>query len=205
MANRQVRRTRSTTNDRPSRHRRAIRLIALARTDYREFGRLPLGTFIVVTVNRDYDPANGRYVSSDPIGLDGGINTYAYVGDSPTSFVDPRGLNSLAIGGATAIAFCVRYPRLCAAGAAAVGAAIAKMCEPLFAKPPENANDPNGPKAPGKPGEAEFKDPKVGYPIQTVVGVVGRTAKETFGSQRVLDQLLMAENIGMSKHQMAGT
>lgn len=32
-----------------------------------------------------------------------------------------------------------------------------------WAKPPENAYDPNGPKAPGEPGEAEgFKNPKGG-------------------------------------------
>jgi RHS repeat-associated protein len=42
--------------------------------------------------HRDYNPALGRYVQSDPTGLSGGINIYQYSGASPTSSIDPTGL-----------------------------------------------------------------------------------------------------------------
>ena len=41
---------------------------------------------------RYYDPATGRFLQRDPIGVAGGLNVYEYVRNAPTARVDPDGM-----------------------------------------------------------------------------------------------------------------
>lgn len=70
---------------------------------------------------RYYDPACGRFVQRDPIGIRGGANVYAYANNYPVLFIDPDGRSFVSwvggLGAAVASGAAVG-----AAGGAAVGA-----------------------------------------------------------------------------------
>lgn len=48
-------------------------------------------TGLCYCLNRYYDPNSGRWMSRDPIGLEGGVNVYEYCGGNPVMFADPSG------------------------------------------------------------------------------------------------------------------
>ena len=49
------------------------------------------GSGLYLTQYRVYDPETARWLSRDPIGEDGGLNLYGYVGGEPTLLNDPTG------------------------------------------------------------------------------------------------------------------
>ncbi len=56
-------------------------------------------TNLAYNAARDYDASIGRYVESDPMGLDGGLDTYAYVYGDPLFGADPLGLLTRPVSG----------------------------------------------------------------------------------------------------------
>lgn len=69
--------------------------------------------------NRYYNPAIGRYISSDPIGIEGGLNTFLYAEASPVMYADPEGLYSVCMPGQSYEPQCsVQSPARGGAGAA---------------------------------------------------------------------------------------
>ena len=60
--------------------------------------------------HRDYKPNQGRYIQSDPIGTDGGVNLYGYSYVNPLTYIDTTG--EVPWIGLPAL-YCVRFPRVC--------------------------------------------------------------------------------------------
>ena len=57
-----------------------------------QWGYQTQGSLILCTY-RYYDPANGRWLTRDPMGYAGGVNLYGYVGNDPGNRWDPTGYN----------------------------------------------------------------------------------------------------------------
>jgi RHS repeat-associated protein len=59
------------------------------------------GASAYVAPYRYYSSETGRWLSRDPIGLQGGLNAHQYVGGNPVSRIDPLGLDYLTFDGCT--------------------------------------------------------------------------------------------------------
>jgi RHS repeat-associated protein len=89
-------------------------------------GRENDGTGLYFNRARYYSPTLQRFISEDPLGLGGGINLYAYAGNTPTGYTDPLGLKPSNAPLADDDDSGVPNPALAAAAAAATGAAASQ-------------------------------------------------------------------------------
>lgn len=100
---------------------------------------------------RNYDPASGRYLQADPLGLAAGINQYQYVGSNPGKNIDPTGerwqlyatsavigaiasgLTNIAVQKASAPGESIRWNEVALAGG--IGAAVGGAAPALAQRP----------------------------------------------------------------------
>ncbi len=65
---------------------------------------------LVLTRYRAYDPSIGRWLSADPIGEEGGVNLYGYLGGNPLNAIDPLGLAKCKITTSSGLGFEAENP-----------------------------------------------------------------------------------------------
>ncbi|GFM50158.1 sugar-binding protein [Pseudomonas cichorii] len=111
---------------------------------------------------RDYNPATGRYVQSDPIGLGGGLNTFGYAYQNPINYFDPDGrlvwfLGFGALGGTGTAASGAGFWGMGALVGGAAAVATIPGSTPMYAKP--------------KPGSKPKNCPSGTIPIDQVPGL----------------------------------
>jgi RHS repeat-associated protein len=124
---------------------------------------------------RHFSPVLGRFLQTDPVGIAGGANLYAYVNNDPLNLVDPFGLcledacivegvgTGAAYAAASALVAWGVCVQACGQIISSINQAVAELRNAVFMNPPGNAWDPNGPKAPGYPGDhPDYEDPKGG-------------------------------------------
>ncbi|SDR49115.1 RHS repeat-associated core domain-containing protein [Rhizobiales bacterium GAS113] len=91
-----------------------------------------LETGLAYNWNRHYDATMGRYLTADPLGFVDGPSVYAYAKNSPAMVADPNGLQGWEEGAAVG---CVANPACAAAvaaGAYAMGKAIANTAQSIY-------------------------------------------------------------------------
>jgi len=142
---------------------------------------------------RYYDPQLGRFISEDPIGLAGGPNVYAYVGNNPVNATDPFGLCEKVMvwrdtdgdGKLERVVECKGGGALPIEGVTGVG-----IPSPLPPSPLPPAPVPRGPIAPmapptGDPGTpaAPAPNPESGEPKQTPwIDCMGNANKRAYAA-----------------------
>jgi RHS repeat-associated protein len=164
---------------------------------------------------RIYSPTLGRFMQTDPVGYDGGINVYEYALDDPVDHDDPSGDQAIALAPEAAALCTGPQAAVCAiaAGVVAVGVGAYECyehCGAIFhnekgsagekkAKPKVNP-DKQGKHQPGhrnfKPGNSEVKHPDPQGLVDKGAGTGQQVGEKPVGEAGSKERVDFGETIG---------